>query len=55
MYLEPYQFEPLLLTDRQLLKVQAMAEQVVSASLRLGALPFHFPKLYPEAGLPDDQ
>ncbi|WGG50072.1 hypothetical protein [Rugamonas sp. DEMB1] len=55
MYLEPYQFEPLLLADRQLLDVQAMAEQVISASLRLGALPLLFPQLYPEAGLPDDQ
>jgi hypothetical protein len=55
MYLEPYQFEPLLLTDRQLLEMQVMAEQVVSASLRLGALPLLFRQLYPEAGLPDDQ
>lgn len=38
MYLEPYQFEPLLLTDRQLLEVQAMAEHIVSASSRLSAL-----------------
>ncbi|WP_174900682.1 hypothetical protein [Rugamonas rubra] len=39
MYLEPYQFEPLLLTDRQLLEVQAMAEHIVSASLRWAPCP----------------